>query len=163
MTGKNETAKSIGALLRRIGLKPMQAFHGRYGIHCRDLHSFLDTKSPKSPSHPAQENQGLRVGDVKDPSHLKDDTQQNDRVTWVTSRKQSHLPQNLADNMDEILRQTINDIDAGRIWNITPEVRRIEDDIDPTYVEVLAGSKTIEAFNALCLCLKCAGTQGAED
>jgi len=65
--------------------------------------------------------------------------------------------------MDEILRQTINDIDAGRIWNITPEVRRIEDDIDPTYVEVLAGSKTIEAFNALFLCLKCAGTQGAED
>jgi len=83
-------------------------------------------------------------------------------TAWKQSHKQGTLEARRASlgiMMDAILRQTINDIDAGRIWNITPEVRRIEDDIDRTYVEVLAGSKTIEEFNALCLRWKSAGTQ----
>jgi len=87
-------------------------------------------------------------------------------TVWKQSHKEGTLEarrESLGIMMDGILRQTINDIDAGRIWNITPEVRRIEDDIDRTYVEVLAGSKTIEEFNALCLCWKSAGTQGTED
>jgi len=87
-------------------------------------------------------------------------------TVWKQFHKQGTLEarrESLGIMMDAILRQAINDIDAGKIWNITPEGRRIEDDIDRTYGEVLAGSKTIEEFNALCLCWKSAGTQGTED
>jgi len=65
-----------------------------------------------------------------------------------------------ANIMDGILRQTINDIDAGRVWQVTPEVRAIEDAIDQTYVEVLAGTKSIEDFEAIVVKWKNAETQG---
>jgi len=65
-----------------------------------------------------------------------------------------------AGTMDETLRQTITDIEAGRMWQVTPEVREIEDAIDQTYVEVLAGAKSIEDFEAIVVTWKIAGTQG---
>jgi len=63
----------------------------------------------------------------------------------------------LADTMDEILRQTINEIQAGGTWKTTLEVREIEDIIDRIYREVLSGTKAIEAFKAVCLQWKSAG------
>jgi len=64
-----------------------------------------------------------------------------------------------AGTMDEILRQTITDIDVGRMWQVTPEVREIEDAIDQIYVEVMAGIKNVEDLEAVVTLWKNAGTQ----
>jgi len=96
ISGKAESAKYIGGLLREIGLEPKQVFHGRYGIRNDDLQKILKTKSPKSPSHPGQQQQGFAEGDFKNqchPSHPGDYIVRDNQVTLVTSEKQSHPPQ----------------------------------------------------------------------
>jgi len=96
ISGKAESAKYIGGLLREIGLEPKQVFHGRYGIRNDDLQKILKTKSPKSPSHPSQQHQGFAEGDFKNhchPSHPGDYMVRDNQVTLVTSEKQSHPPQ----------------------------------------------------------------------
>jgi len=101
MTGKNETARRIGSLLRGIDLEPKQVFHGRYGIYWGNLQKYLKTTSPKSPSHPARENQGFREDDFNKQRHLShpnNGTLQGDGVTWVTSENQSHPMQHAVNN-----------------------------------------------------------------
>jgi len=68
-------------------------------------------------------------------------------------------PVTLADTMDKILRQTINDIQIGGRWKTTPEVRGIESAIDRIYQEILYGSKTIGDFRDVCRQWKGAGTK----
>jgi len=69
---------------------------------------------------------------------------------------------NLADTLDGILRQAILAIDAGRIWNTTAQVRKLETVIDNSYRDVLAGSKTVEEFKAEVTKWRQAGTQEPE-
>ena len=63
-----------------------------------------------------------------------------------------------AGTLEGILRQSIKEIEAGGKWKATAEVRKIEDRIDRVYLDVLDGKETIEAFRALCLEWKNAGT-----
>jgi len=65
----------------------------------------------------------------------------------------------VADTMDEILRQTIAEIDAGWVWNLTAKVREIETKIDSCYRDVLSGSKPLDDFIDVCLQWKRAGTR----
>ncbi len=70
--------------------------------------------------------------------------------------------QETADTLDEILRRAILEIDAGRIWNPTAQVRELETTIDQIYRDVLAGSKTVEDFKGEVLRWKLAGTRQPE-
>jgi len=65
----------------------------------------------------------------------------------------------VADTMDEILRQTIAEIDAGWVWNLTAKVREIETTIDSCYRDVLSGLKSLDDFIDVCLQWKRAGTR----
>jgi len=65
MTGKNETAKRIGSLLREIGLTTTDVTHHWRGVRCEEMKNFLKSMSPKSPSPLHKENQGLKEGDFK--------------------------------------------------------------------------------------------------
>lgn len=83
-------------------------------------------------------------------------------VTEKMVREGIGRPVNLADTMDEILQQTVRDIQAGGSWKATPQVREIESASERIYREVIAGSKTIEAFRNICLQWKNAGAQDPE-
>ena len=63
--------------------------------------------------------------------------------------------------MEESLRKTISDIQAGGRWKATPEVRGVEAAIDATYIAVIAGQGNIQDFISLIAQWKVAGTQAA--
>lgn len=61
--------------------------------------------------------------------------------------------------MEESLRKTISDIQAGGRWKATPEVRGLEAAIDETYIAVIAGQGNIQDFISLIAQWKVVGTR----
>ncbi|OPY13244.1 MAG: hypothetical protein A4E66_00848 [Syntrophus sp. PtaB.Bin001] len=60
--------------------------------------------------------------------------------------------------MEANLHQAMSDIQAGRRWKVTPEVRELEEMIDRANLEILAGRGDIEDFILLVAQWKNAGT-----
>jgi len=64
--------------------------------------------------------------------------------------------------MEESLQKAMDDIQAGGRWKATPEVRALEDEIDQTYVKILAGQDNLQDFISLIAQWKVAGSQQSE-
>jgi len=80
------------------------------------------------------------------------------RIMGEATDVEGSRPVSLADTLDKILQQTIDDIQVGGNWKTTGEVREIESQLDKIYREVLTGARTIEAFQSICWQWRNAGT-----
>ena len=62
--------------------------------------------------------------------------------------------------LDNIILQTIREIEAGGRWKITPEVRKIESLIDQAYKDAVNGLQTIDYFRKICDQWRITGLKG---
>jgi fido (protein-threonine AMPylation protein) len=60
---------------------------------------------------------------------------------------------------DAILEQTVIDINYGGIWQSTPNVKALEDEINRLYQLLMEGLSTIQAFREIVNQWKATGTQ----
>ena len=84
---------------------------------------------------------------------------------WKDPHKQGTLAarrESLRLIMEESLQKAMDDIQAGGRWKATPEVRALEDEIDQTYVEILAGQDNLQDFISLIAQWKVAGSRQSE-
>jgi len=89
LTGKNDSAKHIGSLLRTMGLVPKQDSHrGTYEISYQELQQFLKTISSKS-AHPQEfENIDNIIADIEMKSPQTSPEDASTPLTWRTLEAQ---------------------------------------------------------------------------
>ncbi|WP_093884890.1 hypothetical protein [Syntrophus gentianae] len=91
---------------------------------------------------------------LKDTAPYNDDTEIKNGSDHSTASQgmtvSNSTPHDQGAILDAILRETIQDIQAGDRWKTTPEVMEIESAIHETYQGVLKGTRSISEFRTLC-------------